>query len=488
MTPNICQYIRYCLFLFDHCTVNGLGRFEVNEVPPRSDHNGNLLKSGKYFIVLKPAAEYNSRLSVVISSRENCTEDQAEGMIAGYVQNVWTTIQAKKEFWLTQLGMLTAHNGELRLMSLTYKAEELTSYLADPFSSPKMPAEVVKTPVAHAIAPNKFITVEEPSTMAAFAMPAQALSTNRLLQPQIVTALAPRSDSGNAIALQRNIFEQSLSRIYAIKRKHIRVAAVALLIAIGSSVLIAFLPKSFSLGKQTTATASPEEKSASLLSNPLEDTDETPSDAYTDQLIAKPSSKPLANKTKKPATSAQAEQQPENNSTLSGNSIDNQSSLNVTQPVAALTVQKLEPAQPAPVLVEEKKVISESTVTLPASSTGATDSKTEKQPEKSKPTTAFIAARPVNQRLSVSEYLRRNIRYPEYEQYTEGSCIAEFVISKSGDIVNVNVLHSLGAAFDNEIRRVARTLPKLLPATENGEPTESTLQIKVGFVYVKERP
>ncbi len=80
------------------------------------------------------------------------------------------------------------------------------------------------------------------------------------------------------------------------------------------------------------------------------------------------------------------------------------------------------------------------------------------------------------------KYLGKNIRYPAAAQRAgvEGLVVLSFVVSKTGEISEIQVIKNLGAGTDEEAVRVVKTMPKWTPGKQNGRavPVRYTLPVR----------
>ena len=82
------------------------------------------------------------------------------------------------------------------------------------------------------------------------------------------------------------------------------------------------------------------------------------------------------------------------------------------------------------------------------------------------------------------KYLGDNIKYPAVSRNnnSQGTTLLRFVVQKDGRIVNIDVLKSSGDAFlDNEAVRVVSSMPKWIPAKQNGRNVSSWYNLPVKF-------
>ena len=81
------------------------------------------------------------------------------------------------------------------------------------------------------------------------------------------------------------------------------------------------------------------------------------------------------------------------------------------------------------------------------------------------------------------EYIYKHISYPKLarEINISGKVVVQFVISKEGDIQDVNVVSGIGGGCNEEAMRVISGMPRWKPGKHNGEPVPVTLSIPIRF-------
>ena len=80
-------------------------------------------------------------------------------------------------------------------------------------------------------------------------------------------------------------------------------------------------------------------------------------------------------------------------------------------------------------------------------------------------------------------YLSEHINYPEgYEEICiQGRVVVTFVVEKDGSLSDITVVKSLEKAFDEEALRAVKSMPKWIPAMQNGEPVRVKFAVPVNF-------
>jgi len=81
------------------------------------------------------------------------------------------------------------------------------------------------------------------------------------------------------------------------------------------------------------------------------------------------------------------------------------------------------------------------------------------------------------------EYISKNIKYPitALENNIQGKVILRFVVTRTGDIDKIEVVHSLDPACDREAIRVVKSLPRWIPGKQNGENVSVWFTLPINF-------
>lgn len=84
-------------------------------------------------------------------------------------------------------------------------------------------------------------------------------------------------------------------------------------------------------------------------------------------------------------------------------------------------------------------------------------------------------------------FLGRHLRPPhDMEPGEKRSCQIQFSVDEEGSITNFQVVQSGGEAFDNEVIRVLKKMPRWLPAIQNGKATAVSFTQPVTFIAQEE--
>lgn len=112
------------------------------------------------------------------------------------------------------------------------------------------------------------------------------------------------------------------------------------------------------------------------------------------------------------------------------------------------------------------------------------DNKVVVQEEEEKP---FVGVEQMPQfpggERELMSYLSKNIKYPTIaaENGIQGRVTLRFVVSKTGDITDVNVIKGLDPSCDKEAIRVVKSMPKWIPGKQNGRNVPVYYTLPVSF-------
>jgi periplasmic protein TonB len=86
-----------------------------------------------------------------------------------------------------------------------------------------------------------------------------------------------------------------------------------------------------------------------------------------------------------------------------------------------------------------------------------------------------------------ADFLRANLRVPEdLESGEKRTAVIRFHVAEDGSVTAFQVIQSAGNAFDNEVIRVLKKMPKWTPATKAGQPVSVSFTQPVTFVGMEE--
>jgi len=90
---------------------------------------------------------------------------------------------------------------------------------------------------------------------------------------------------------------------------------------------------------------------------------------------------------------------------------------------------------------------------------------------------------PVGGQEKFKNYIKENLRYPEtmLEEKIKGTVKLKFTVTEKGAIKNIEILKSLGTAFDSEAVRILKDGPSWEPAEENHSAITKEVTLKIRF-------
>lgn len=80
-------------------------------------------------------------------------------------------------------------------------------------------------------------------------------------------------------------------------------------------------------------------------------------------------------------------------------------------------------------------------------------------------------------------FLNANVHYPVNAQNNgiQGRVIVSFIVKCDGSITDVRIARSVDPDLDREAMRVVKSMPRWIPAKENGVNVESEFNVPVSF-------
>jgi periplasmic protein TonB len=85
---------------------------------------------------------------------------------------------------------------------------------------------------------------------------------------------------------------------------------------------------------------------------------------------------------------------------------------------------------------------------------------------------------------SLTAFVERNLKYPEAarDNNVEGREKVQFIVDENGEMVNPRAIRGLGAGCAQEALRVARLMPRWIPATYDGVAIKSVQTLVVTYI------
>lgn len=79
------------------------------------------------------------------------------------------------------------------------------------------------------------------------------------------------------------------------------------------------------------------------------------------------------------------------------------------------------------------------------------------------------------------KFLKRNLRFPRFEENNSSTVYVAFIIGADGQIGPISILKSGGISFDEEVTRVVSKMPKWKPGVQGGENVAVRFKMPVKF-------
>lgn len=104
--------------------------------------------------------------------------------------------------------------------------------------------------------------------------------------------------------------------------------------------------------------------------------------------------------------------------------------------------------------------------------------------EKTMLDSAILAGRPVYSvevmphfpggEKAMQKFIKKNLRYPEFDakKGIQGQTFIRFIVTQTGKITDLRIIHSLSPGCDAEAVRVIKMMPKWKPGTHKGKPAK----------------
>ena len=92
--------------------------------------------------------------------------------------------------------------------------------------------------------------------------------------------------------------------------------------------------------------------------------------------------------------------------------------------------------------------------------------------------------------VELTRFLKENVNYPEAtrESNIQGKVLVQFVVTKTGEVTDIEVLRSVDPLLDAEAVRVCRLLPRFEPGKVDGKPVNVRYVLPVNFTFNQEEP
>lgn len=532
---EVLKYVKYCLGLFDECTVNDLGHFYFHEAPPEKDNNNNVVGSKHYLIGFSEDYVRKARLTGIIAGKEGCDGKKADALIHEFASQIHSKIEREGEAWINGIGLLKKNDdGSLVLRSHKFPIKTFAETITVPQKSKQenKPAE-------------KFIPQPSSQELNAAVIASQATApppvnltwqreTNTAMQEIAAVSEAIQEPKKQPVLLVSTAAIHEADKIedknHAIEKKPAYAQTIAMATQFHKTVwfnssllyvqkfaksLISY-PNNLKLGilagiiflhfyiKNTLIPSFRDSSASAQNTNESKLPAGNEPAAYSNYLPAQNSTTEkdmvAAFKTTSTAASipgllkqkdkiaAEKEQQKLNKKQTELTTANTSGSKEIVEPITDNTITPLivqnsvnkidagEPekrsvAVPAPVTTDLK---------LPAVPANAVTANS---------TTAYYANPEFPGGAErMAKFIRQNVQYPNAarEENISGSVKVSFTIDENGSIKNPVIVQGLGGGCDEEALRVISKMPKWKPASSDGTNVSSQKTIKIVFQLAKE--
>lgn len=82
---------------------------------------------------------------------------------------------------------------------------------------------------------------------------------------------------------------------------------------------------------------------------------------------------------------------------------------------------------------------------------------------------------------ALTKFIEDNVRYPDTESDIQGRVMVTFKVERDGSLSDIRVAKGLAPEFDEEALRVAKLMPKWVPARTGGKTTVVRYNIPISF-------
>ena len=147
----------------------------------------------------------------------------------------------------------------------------------------------------------------------------------------------------------------------------------------------------------------------------------------------------------------------------------------VEQPASVAPTNIDQPAQPEAAPVEVENAVAEKAVNEQASEPQDSRTKVYKSVEQMPEFPGGI--------VEMMKFLQMNIKYPPLAAANkiEGRVIVQFIIEKTGEVGDVQVVRSVNEELDAEAVRVVKSMPKFTPGRQDGKDVAVWFTLPISF-------
>jgi periplasmic protein TonB len=536
---EILKYVKYCLSLFEECTINGLGTFQFVEAPPEKDANNNFIKKKYHVITFVPHSISKPRLINIIAGKESCSVEQATAAINRFSENIQLQLGQNKEVWISEIGLLKKENNQVILLSHKFPVKAFKAKSSQPTNTKQaaplpfagttgtaLPEldELVESsrtefsiPTAKEVAPpvQKKNTSTDNTKEAAITPEKESSAPVKTISHRQSTPVAHTDDLAKPIAAinatpvspvftgggfanedKRNVQQDAAlsipesrfkiaslelyNKAFNFSKKYIVHIGIALGLLIATIITIRFyVSESSSSINANTSSIIPTITSG----NTVEPTSEENNIQFGESTPST-KNKQSNNKENKESLLTTTKEDQKNNSEKNNSTTDTAPLTPINNnPVATTNVEtdaNTVSSDHIPATTTAGKEIVEQPKTAPAATTA--------QPEKNETASPTVQQNVTEPEFpggekAIEKYIRNKVQYPEkaLEEGISGSVKVSFTVDENGNVKNPIIVDGLGGGCNEEAIRVINKMPKWTPAMRDGAKVGSRKTIKITF-------
>jgi TonB family protein len=509
---EILKYVKYCLSLFEECTINGLGTFQFIDAPAEKDVNGNLIKKKYHLIAFKPNTSSKPRLVNIIAGKEGCTIEQATSATNLFSENINQQLRQNKEVWISEIGILKRENDRVILLSHKFlvKSFKIKPIPAHSVTPKQVALSVTGTSntIFDDLISSTGTQITAPYYKEVNIIPATEKESKSFTEKVAVKSVAKTTSTGSISPVfagagsgfahddQKTVQPEALSinssglelyslttgkKILAFSKKYMVHIGIAIGLLIATIITINFYisERGSSVNANNYVAPIPANTDTEIVDGPENNrlsestiTKEKKSTAKENKAFL------LTNKEKETLATDKLSSQKKNSPAAVTNDISglttaknetNVVAIENNTPAAITTKETIEPANQTPVNPVTEKA--ETNVTANAAQSITINSEF---PEGEK---------------GVEKYIRNKVQYPEraMEEGISGSVKVSFIIDENGNVKNPVIVDGLGGGCNEEAIRVISKMPKWNAATKDGVKIASRKTIKITFKQASEK-
>lgn len=528
---EVLKYVKYCLSLFEECTINGLGTLQFIEAPPERDSNNNLVKKKYYLIAFKSVPLSRPRLTNIIAGKEGCSTEAAIAAIDNYVEAIKGQLRQNKEAWLSEIGLLKKQGDDILLMSHKFLVKSFKNsqpgsvpprkedsnlinsssdaITAAALAIPSIPvqqepviAQEPPVPTHRETAPvqNNYTEV---SAVDLSKVNAPSISVEKeTTLPSVVSSTNNTPSTTTKKDTTKPDAEPFIKKAERFVKKNIIYIGVFLGLAVATWLTTYFFKSDLNGGSNTTAsnatnsstptslnTNATEETTTNVQPGSLKDTPEGTSSATKDKnLVVLTVNKDNTNDAdKKKAAAAQYDDKKQENSLEDARVVTDNKEI-VPSVVLPNTNPVVDNKSAIPVIAGPQTTKTEAPATT-VINPPATEAASKKEDESVKAVEGKIIEPqfPGGQK-AIQQFLGK-VDYPDkaLEEGISGHVTVVFTIDENGKVRNPVITEGLGGGCNEAALRVINKMPTWIPATHNGQKIAHKKIVKITFTPSDDR-